>query len=46
MEKAKARKEKTDLIEEVMLEDFPAEVLVKIFNYLPNHDVRCGVDTV
>ena len=43
MEKAKPRKEKTDLIEEVMLEDFPAEVLVKIFNFLSNHDIRCGV---
>ena len=43
MEKAKPRKEKTDLIEEVMLEDFPAEVLVKIFNFLSNHDIRCGI---
>ena len=43
MEKAKPRKEKTDLIEEVMLEDFPAEVLVKIFNFLSNHDIHCGV---
>ena len=25
------------------LEAFPLEVLVKIFNFLPNHDVRCGV---
>ena len=25
------------------MEDLPVEVLVKIFNYLPNHDVRCGV---
>ena len=23
--------------------DFPTEVLVKIFNFLPNHDIRCGV---
>ena len=26
-----------------MLEDFPAEVLVKIFNFLSNHDIRCGI---
>ena len=25
------------------LEAMPVEVLVKIFNYLPNHDIRCGV---
>ena len=25
------------------LEDLPVEVLVKIFNYLPNRDIRCGV---
>ena len=25
------------------LEALPVEVLVKIFNFLPNHDIRCGV---
>ena len=25
------------------LEAMPVEVLVKIFNFLPNHDIRCGV---
>ena len=25
------------------LMDFPVEVLVKIFNFLPNHDIRSGV---
>ena len=25
------------------LMDLPVEVLVKIFNFLPNHDIRCGV---
>ena len=25
------------------LMDLPVEVLAKIFNFLPNHDVRCGV---
>ena len=24
----------------------PIEVLVKIFNFLPNHDIRCGVSLV
>ena len=24
----------------------PVEVLVKIFNFLPNHDIRCGVSLV
>ena len=28
------------------LEDLPVEVLVKIFNYLSNHDIRCGVSLV
>ena len=23
--------------------DLPVEILVKIFNFLPNHDIRCGV---
>ena len=26
-----------------MLEDFPVEVLVRIFNFLPNYNIRCGV---
>ena len=30
----------------VELEDLPAEVLVKIFNYLSNRDIRCGVSLV
>ena len=25
------------------LKDLPVETLVKIFNYLPNHDIRCRV---
>ena len=25
------------------LKDLPNEILVKIFNFLPNHDIRCGV---
>ena len=28
------------------MEDFPVEVLVRIFNFLPNHDIRCGVALV
>merc|ERR1719150_3544870 len=28
------------------LEDLPVEVLVKIFNYLSNHNIRCGVSLV
>ena len=28
------------------LEDLPVEVLVKIFNYLSNRDIRCGVSLV
>ena len=43
MDKAKPINEKTELVKERELEDLPVEVLVKIFNYLPNHDVRCGV---
>ena len=43
MEQAKPNNEKTKLVKERKLEDLPVEVLVKIFNYLPNHDVRCGV---
>jgi len=43
MEQAKPNNEKTELVMERKLEDLPVEVLVKIFNYLPNHDVRCGV---
>ena len=30
----------------VELEDLPVEVLVKIFNYLSNRDIRCGVSLV
>ena len=26
-----------------LLEDLPNEILVKIFNFLPNHDVRLGI---
>ena len=44
MEQAEPSKEKTELIGETKsLEDFPIEVLVKIFNFLPNHAIRCGV---
>ena len=44
MEQAESSKEKTELIGEMKsLEDFPIEVLVKIFNFLPNHAIRCGV---
>ena len=25
------------------LKELPNEILVKIFNFLPNHDIRCGV---
>ena len=28
------------------LEDLPVEVLVKIFNYLSNRDIRCGISLV
>ena len=28
------------------LKDLPVETLVKIFNYLPNHDIRCRVSLV
>ena len=34
-------KEMTKSLPELM--DLPVEVLVKIFNFLPNHDIRCGV---
>ena len=30
----------------VELEDLPVEVLVKIFNYLSNRNIRCGVSLV
>ena len=30
----------------VELEDLPVEVLVKIFNYLSNRDIRCGISLV
>ena len=44
MEQAEPSKEKTELIKETkLLEDFPVEVLVRIFNFLPNHNIRCGV---
>ena len=38
--------EKTGDVRETKLEDFPVEVLVRIFNFLPNHDIRCGVALV
>merc|ERR1712072_133888 len=34
-------KEKTKPLPE--LKYLPVEVLAKIFNFLPNHDIRCGV---
>ena len=43
MERAEPSQEKTELVKEKTLEDLPVEVLVKIFNYLRNHDIRCGV---
>ena len=43
MEQAEPSKEETELVMEKTLEDLPVEVLVKIFNYLRNHDIRCGV---
>ena len=44
MEQAEPSKEKTELIKETkLLEDFPVEVLVRIFNFLPNYNIRCGV---
>ena len=44
MEQAEPSKEKTELIKETkLLEEFPVEVLVRIFNFLPNHNIRCGV---
>ena len=42
-ERAEPSKEETKLVMEKTLEDLPVEVLVKIFNYLRNHDIRCGV---
>ena len=43
MERAEPSQEKTELVKEKTLEDLPVEVLVKIFNYLRNHNIRCGV---
>ena len=37
-------KEKTKPLPE--LKYLPVEVLAKIFNFLPNHDIRCGVSLV
>ena len=37
-------KETTKFLPE--LKAMPVEVLVKIFNFLPNHDIRCGVSLV
>ena len=37
-------KETTESLAE--LNAMPIEVLVKIFNFLPNHDIRCGVSLV
>ena len=38
------KKEMTKSLKE--LKDLPIEVLVKIFNYLPTHDILCGVSSV
>ena len=38
------KKEMTKSLKE--LKDLPVELLVKIFNYLPNHDIRCRVSLV
>ena len=43
MEQAEPSQEKTELVKEKKLEDLPVEILVKIFNYLRNYDIRCGV---
>ena len=37
-------KETTELLAE--LKAMPVEILVKIFNFLPNRDIRCGVSLV
>ncbi len=37
-------KETTELLAE--LKAMPIEILVKIFNFLPNRDIRCGVSLV
>ena len=34
------------LLEQGFSTALPIEVLVKIFNFLPNHDIRCGVSLV
>ena len=39
-------KETTKSLAEMELKALPVEVLVKIFNFLPNHDIRCGVSLV
>ena len=43
MEQTEPNQEKTELVKEKTLEDLPVEVLVKIFNYLRNHNIRCGI---
>ena len=37
-------KEKTESLAE--LKDLPIEILAKIFNFLSNQDIRCGVSLV
>ena len=39
-------KETTKSLPPAELKALPIEVLVKIFNFLPNHDIRCGVSLV
>ena len=39
-------KETTKSLPPPELKALPIEVLVKIFNFLPNHDIRCGVSLV
>ena len=49
--KARPNKRMKTMIKETTLvlaelQALPFEVLVKIFNFLPNHDIRCGVSLV
>ena len=37
---------RVSLIRLKLLGDMPNEILVKIFNFLPNQDIRCGVSLV
>ena len=41
--KSAMTKEVTKSMMMMELKDLPNEILVKIFNFLPNHDIRCGV---